>query len=149
MDPSALTALRNQLIPKATLLTPNLREAAILGNMTVETPDQMKEAAKRIADLGVPSILIKGGHLNGDPLDILLHQGAFTEFPAPRIKTKHTHGTGCTYSAAITAFLARGLSIPDAVEQAKRFIQQAIATAPGLGSGNGPLNHWAESDSSL
>jgi hydroxymethylpyrimidine/phosphomethylpyrimidine kinase len=149
MDPTALTAFRTKLIPKAALLTPNLHEASVLAEMTVENPNQMKEAARRIAGLGVPSILIKGGHLNGDPLDILLHEGIFTEFPSPRIDTKHTHGTGCTCSAAITAFIARGLAIPNAVERAKRFIQQAIATAPGLGTGAGPLNHWADSDSSV
>jgi hydroxymethylpyrimidine/phosphomethylpyrimidine kinase len=145
MGPSALDALRNKLLPKATLLTPNLHEASVLAGITIETPEQMKEAAKRIRDLGVPSILVKGGHLNGHPLDILLHNGVFTEFPSVRVNTKHTHGTGCTYSAAITAFIARGLTIPDAVDRAKRYIHEAIATAPGLGGGAGPLNHWADS----
>jgi hydroxymethylpyrimidine kinase/phosphomethylpyrimidine kinase len=92
-------------------------------------------------------VLIKGGHLAGDAVDLLFHAGEFTEFRSPRIHTRHTHGTGCTYSAAITAFLARGLPMLDAVTRAKRFIDQAIRTNPGLGSGAGPLNHWAPDNS--
>jgi hydroxymethylpyrimidine/phosphomethylpyrimidine kinase len=145
LDPTALIAFRNKLLPKTTLLTPNLHEAAVLAEMLVENPGQMKEAARRIVDLGVPSVLIKGGHLNGNPIDILLCNGVFIEFPSPRIDTEHTHGTGCTYSAAIAACVARGLSIPNAVERAKRFIHEAITTAPGLGTGAGPVNHWADS----
>jgi len=145
----ALTALRNLLVPKATLITPNLDEASMLAGVPVETRDQMKLAARRIADLGAGSILIKGGHLTGNPVDILFHQGLFTEFHSARVATKHTHGTGCTYSAAITAFLARRLTIPEAVARAKQFIHEAIATAPGLGGGNGPLNHWSDPGDSL
>jgi hydroxymethylpyrimidine/phosphomethylpyrimidine kinase len=91
-------------------------------------------------------VLVKGGHLEGDATDILWHEGSFTEFRTPRIESRHTHGTGCVYSAAITAGLARGLSIVDAVDRAKRFIQEAIQTAPGLGSGYGPLNLFVEPD---
>ncbi|HWE51676.1 MAG TPA: bifunctional hydroxymethylpyrimidine kinase/phosphomethylpyrimidine kinase [Bryobacteraceae bacterium] len=149
LDPSALVALRDRLFPKATLVTPNLHEAAALTGHPVETPDQMKEAAHRIADLGVPYVLIKGGHLHDDPIDILLFKGAFTEFPSPRIASRHTHGTGCTYSAAITAFIARGLDVPDAIAHAKRFIHEAIATAPRLGKGAGPLNYWADPHNSV
>ncbi len=149
MEHAALTALRNKLLPKATLVTPNLHEASFLAEMRVESPDQMREAARRIAGLTPGSVLIKGGHLDGDPLDILFDGGVLTEFLSTRVATRHTHGTGCTYSAAITAFLARGLAIPDAVGRAKRFIHEAIATAPGLGSGAGPVNHWAEGGDSL
>ena len=82
--------------------------------------------------------------MEGDAVDILYHGGVFTEFEAPRIDTRHTHGTGCTYSAAITAFLARGADLERAVRAAKAFITEAIRTAPGLGSGCGPVNHWAD-----
>jgi hydroxymethylpyrimidine/phosphomethylpyrimidine kinase len=143
---SARKALCGTLLPKATLVTPNLAEAAELAGIEVRNIEQMQEAARRIAGLGVPSVLIKGGHLEGDAVDILFHDGAFTELRAARIATSHTHGTGCTYSAAITAFLARGLALPDAVARAKRFIDRAIRTSPGLGSGAGPVNHWADED---
>jgi len=86
---------------------------------------------------------VKGGHLAGDAVDILLHNGVFTEYPGPRFDTRHTHGTGCVYSAAITAFLARGFPLEEAVRRARLFVAEAIRTAPGLGSGYGPLNHWA------
>jgi hydroxymethylpyrimidine/phosphomethylpyrimidine kinase len=132
------TALR-RLLPKAILVTPNLDEAALLAGIPVTNVDQMKEAARRI---DAPSVLVKGGHLRGEPVDILFHEGEFFEFAAPRIATRHTHGTGCTYSAAITAFLAQGCEIPEAVQRAKLFIQAAIETNPGLGQGKGPLNHW-------
>jgi hydroxymethylpyrimidine/phosphomethylpyrimidine kinase len=144
-----LGALREWLLPKATLVTPNLHEASVLAGRVVESAENMKEAARRIADFGVESVLVKGGHLQGEPLDILFHGGAFIELPGVRIATRHTHGTGCTYSAAITAFIARGLEMPDAVARAKRFIQNAIATAPGLGAGCGPLNYWVPEDGSL
>jgi hydroxymethylpyrimidine/phosphomethylpyrimidine kinase len=146
-------ALREMLVPQATLVTPNLQEAAELAGMSIPGLDEMKEAALRIARLGAKAVLIKGGHLEGrdfesETVDVLLHNGVFTEFRARRIATRHTHGTGCTYSAAITAFLARGLAMPDAVARAKRFIDEAIRTNPGLGAGSGPVNHWADPESS-
>jgi hydroxymethylpyrimidine/phosphomethylpyrimidine kinase len=156
MDPDARLAFANALLPKAALVTPNLHEAALLSGIPVENPDQMRDAATRIACLGGRSgslsVLIKGGHLadgsnrDEDALDILYHHGVFTEFRAARIDTRHTHGTGCTYSAVITAFLARRLPLLDAVTRAKRFIDAAIRTNPGLGAGAGPLNHWAAFD---
>lgn len=148
LAPEARAALRDRLIPKASLITPNLAEAAALAGIPVRTPDEMREAARRIAGLGAKAVLVKGGHLQAQaPVDILYCDNAFTEFPGIRIETRHTHGTGCTYSAAITAFLARGLDLPDAVARAKRFIEEAIRTNPGLGAGSGPLNHWADPDS--
>lgn len=137
--PLAPGAALRKLLPKAALVTPNLDEAALLSGIPVTNVDQMKEAARRIE---APSVLIKGGHLKGEAIDILFHKGEFFEFAAPRIETRHTHGTGCTYSAAITAFLAQGLAIPEAVQRARVFIQAAIETNPGLGHGTGPLNHW-------
>ncbi len=141
----ARAALRDRLLPKAALVTPNLDEAAELAGIAVSNVDQMREAAIRIAQLGSRSVLIKGGHLDGDAVDILYHEGAFTEFRSPRLDTRHTHGTGCTYAAAITAFLARGFGMVEAVARAKRFIDEAIRTNPGLGAGCGPVNHWADS----
>jgi hydroxymethylpyrimidine/phosphomethylpyrimidine kinase len=146
LDPSAIQAFRTHLLPQASLVTPNLPEAAALSGIDVSTPEQMKEAARRIAGLGAHAVLVKGGHLaDGDALDILLEAGIFHEYRTPRIATRHTHGTGCTYSAAIAALLAQGNALPDAVAHAKAFIAEAIRTAPGLGAGAGPLNHWADS----
>jgi hydroxymethylpyrimidine/phosphomethylpyrimidine kinase len=144
IDHDALAALRTSLLPQATLVTPNLAEASELACISVANTAQMREAARRIVDFGVGAVLVKGGHLEGDAIDVLYHDGAFTEFPAARIATRHTHGTGCTYSAAITAFLARGIALVDAVARARRFIDNAIRTAPGLGAGSGPVNHWAD-----
>lgn len=148
MDSRGCDALRELLLPKAALITPNLDEAAVLAGMAVENADQMKHAAARIAELGAGAVLIKGGHLAGpefreETLDILYHGGVFTELRAARLATRHTHGTGCTYSAAITAFLARGQAMPEAVRRAHRFVHEAIRTNPGLGAGTGPLNYWA------
>jgi hydroxymethylpyrimidine/phosphomethylpyrimidine kinase len=145
MDSSGCEALGRFLLPKAALITPNIEEAALIAGIPVADTDQMRHAAERITDLGVRSVLIKGGHLKGrETLDILYHGGAFTEFRAPRVETRHTHGTGCTYSAAITAFLALGLALPEAVRRAHRFVQEAIRTNPGLGAGAGPLNYWPD-----
>jgi len=94
--------------------------------------------------MGPRAVLIKGGHLAGDATDVLWDGETLREFPAARIDTRHTHGTGCTYSAAITAGLARGLTLGDAVARAKQFIHEAIRTNPGLGHGCGPVNHHAE-----
>lgn len=144
MDADARAAVRDRLLPRAALVTPNLHEAAELAGVAVASVGEMREAAGRIAGLGARSVLIKGGHLEGDAVDVLYHEGAFTEFRAPRIETRHTHGTGCTYSAAIAAFLARGMTMVEAVGRARRFIDAAIRTSPGLGAGCGPVNHWAE-----
>ena len=143
MEPAARTALRTLLLKRAFLVTPNLHEASELTGMEVATPQQMREAARRIADLGPQAVLIKGGHLTGDALDILFAGGEFLELPGERIHTKHTHGTGCTYSAAITAGLAQGLALREAVLRAKRYIAAAIAGNPGLGAGSGPVDHFA------
>jgi hydroxymethylpyrimidine/phosphomethylpyrimidine kinase len=103
----------------------------------------IRAAARKISDLGPQAVLVKGGHLAGDAIDVFFYQGEWTEFTAPRIETRHTHGTGCTYSAAITASLAIGDELPGAIRNAKRYITEAIRTNPGLGSGSGPVNHHA------
>jgi hydroxymethylpyrimidine/phosphomethylpyrimidine kinase len=145
MSGAACAAVRDLLLPVSTLLTPNLHEAAALTGFAVDTPDAMRDAAARLCDMGCKAVLVKGGHLAGDALDILLVEGQFIELRAPRIDTPHTHGTGCTYSAAITAEMAKGASLPDAVRRAKQFITRAIETNPGLGGGSGPVNHFAVS----
>ena len=143
MAEAARVAVRDLLLPVTTLLTPNLYEAAALTELTVDSPESMRRAAEKLCSMGCKSVLIKGGHLAGDALDILLFEGEFHELRAPRIDTRHTHGTGCTYSAAITAAIAKGAPVPDAVRQAKHFITRAIETNPGLGGGSGPVNHFA------
>ena len=139
----ARTAFADLLMPKAFLVTPNLHEAEALARMEVRTIEEMKEAAARIAGLGVQAVLVKGGHLEGDAVDILYRRGEITEYRSSRIRTAHTHGTGCTYSACITAELAKGRPLEDAVDIAKRYITNAIRTNPGLGRGSGPVNHHA------
>jgi len=144
IDPDAIQTLIERLIPRAFLLTPNLDEASALVGFPVEDRDAMARAAEKLAALGAANVLVKGGHLRGDALDLLrLASGEIREFTAPRIDTRHTHGSGCTYSAAITAELAKGAALVDAVARAKKFITDAIRTAPGLGAGEGPLNHHA------
>ncbi|HLW75642.1 MAG TPA: bifunctional hydroxymethylpyrimidine kinase/phosphomethylpyrimidine kinase [Bryobacteraceae bacterium] len=126
------------LIPRAFLITPNLDEAA------AHDLDSMRAAARRFADLGAKNVLVKGGHLPGDAVDLLLTEnGAFHEFRAPRIPTPHTHGTGCALSAAIAAELAKQTPLVEAVRRAKAFVTEAIRTNPGLGAGSGPLNFFA------
>ncbi len=145
MDDESSEVLIRHLIPRAYLLTPNLDEAEAIVGFPVHTPEDMRRAASELAGMGAANVLVKGGHLQGgDALDILLLQsGEFAEFSVARVNTPHTHGSGCTYSAAITAGLAKGLALADAVERAKKFVTRAIQTAPGLGGGQGPLNHWA------
>ena len=134
------------LLPLAFLVTPNLHEAAALAGIPVASPGAMQEAARRIAGLGPPAVLVKGGHLTDDALDVLYYQGKIRTFSARRVDTKNTHGTGCTYSAAITAGLAKGTSLEEAIETAKRYITRAIAQSPGLGKGCGPVDHHANPD---
>ena len=141
---SAIRTLREELLPRAALVTPNLPEAEALTGLTILTLEDMREAARRIMEMGARGVLIKGGHRDADSTDLLWDGAASQEFPAPRIRTRHTHGTGCTYSAAITAGLARGMALAEAVARAKRFIHLAIRSSPGLGRGCGPVNHHAE-----
>lgn len=144
MDSEGQRAMAACLIPRAFLLTPNLEEATILAGFPVTDIASMRKAAEKLVSLGAKNVLVKGGHLQGDAVDVLFEpEHGFQEFSSPRIPTKHTHGTGCTYSAAIAAELAKGSALRDAIGSAKKFITEAIRTAPGLGSGTGPLNHHA------
>jgi hydroxymethylpyrimidine/phosphomethylpyrimidine kinase len=146
MDDDARKVLATLLLPRAFLVTPNLHEAGELAGMAVHDLATMSKAAYKIAALGPRAVLIKGGHLQGEAIDVLLWQDHLFHYTAPRIETPHTHGTGCTYSACITAELAKGISLPDAVDTAKKYITQAIRTNPGLGKGSGPINHHASAD---
>lgn len=141
---SAVDAVRDRLVPLAELVTPNLDEAGVLLGARPNDADAMCQAAERLVrDLGARAALVKGGHLDGDEVVDVLYDGTLRVFRRPRIATTSTHGTGCTLSAAIAAGLALGNSLSDAVATALAFVQRAIETAPGLGGGHGPLNHWA------
>lgn len=144
LDPDAIASLKSHLLPQAYLVTPNLEEAAVLADMEVRDVAAMRQAARKIAGFGAKAVLVKGGHLAGEAVDVLFSNGEWREFRAARIETRHTHGTGCTYSAAITASLAAGCELAEAIERAKRFITEAIRTNPGLGGGSGPVNHGAK-----
>src|SRR5579863_3403363 len=139
-DDDALLAMRDQLIPQASLLTPNLAEAEALTGLEVKNIAGMRKAAGRLHVMGAKAVLVKGGHLDGDAVDLFFTTGLTREFRAARIPTRHTHGTGCMFSAAITAELARGAMLEQAIEHAKSFVTEAIRSAPGLGRGSGPLN---------
>jgi hydroxymethylpyrimidine/phosphomethylpyrimidine kinase len=140
----ARRALAEELLPRAFLLTPNVPEAESLSGVAIRTVDDMKRAAERLLEMGARNVLIKGGHLAGRAVDLLCTNGHFHKLVADRVETVHTHGTGCTYSAAITAELAKGSHLSRAVARAKRYITEAIRTNPGLGGGSGPVNHHAD-----
>ncbi|MCL2600560.1 MAG: bifunctional hydroxymethylpyrimidine kinase/phosphomethylpyrimidine kinase [Treponema sp.] len=142
MDPSSITTLISEIVPLADVITPNIPEAEKMSGMEIKTRDDMRNAARHIHAMGCRNVLIKGGHSAGDATDILFDGDKFYEYPAPRIDTKHTHGTGCTFSSAIAANLALGLPVDKAVEKAKAYINTAIANAPKLGKGNGPTHHF-------
>jgi len=140
----AIDTLCEKLLPKATVITPNLPEAARLAGMdSIENITEMKQAARKIHALGVKNVLIKGGHLSSDQkaIDLLYDGSTFYSVSADRIETKHTHGTGCTYSAAITAQLAKGNDLQKAINKAKHFITCAIRHSLAIGNGIGPTNH--------
>jgi hydroxymethylpyrimidine/phosphomethylpyrimidine kinase len=138
----AVTTLRQQLLPLAEVITPNLPEAEVLLERRIETLEEMREAALAIHQLGPRHVVIKGGHRSAEPIDIYFDGENFVELRAERIETPHTHGTGCTFSAAITALIARGWPVNEAVTRAKRYVTGAIRNAPGLGHGHGPIDHF-------
>jgi len=139
----AKKTLMTELIPLAFVLTPNIPEAEVLSGIGIATLSDMKEAARIIGRLGAKNVVVKGGHLAGDAADLLYDGRDFTVFSTARIATADTHGTGCTYSAAIATFLGRGMGVPDAVAEAKRYIAEAIRCAWRIGGGHGPTNHLA------
>jgi hydroxymethylpyrimidine/phosphomethylpyrimidine kinase len=138
----AVETLKRRLLPMARLITPNLPEAEALAGMTIRDVAAMHHAAAAMLTLGVPAVLLKGGHLPGEQvIDLLATVDGVEEFSAPRIVTRHTHGTGCTLASGIAAGLAQGLPLRDAVMRALAFVRAAIAAAPGFGGGHGPLDH--------
>ena len=139
----AVEALHRTLLPLAEVVTPNIPEAEVLAGRPIRTRDDRLVAARAIMELGAHAVVIKGGHSDEDPIvDVLVDADGVREFFAPRIATTSTHGTGCTFSAAITAGLAQGLDLQHAVAEARDFVSRALAGAPGLGHGHGPLNHF-------
>ncbi|MCG8469058.1 MAG: bifunctional hydroxymethylpyrimidine kinase/phosphomethylpyrimidine kinase [Gemmatimonadetes bacterium] len=147
LEPDAARALVTEVLPLARLVTPNLSEATLIAEMPVATVDDMVSAARAIVTRGADAALVTGGHLPGEEaVDVLWTGHEERVWRRPRIDTTSTHGTGCTLSAAITAELAKGRPLVDAVEGALSFTRRAIAAAPGLGEGHGPLSHWVEPD---
>jgi len=142
----AIRAMREALLPLALVVTPNIPEAEALSGIAIAGAEGRKEAARRIAALGANYVLIKGGHAeqeSSEVIDLLFDGRDFSEFAGPRTRTAHTHGTGCTFAAALTAGLAGGKSVADAAHLAKAFITAAIEDGLGIGGGHGPTNHWA------
>jgi hydroxymethylpyrimidine/phosphomethylpyrimidine kinase len=141
LRPDAVRALRRQLIPLGMLVTPNLQEAELLTGRPVRTPATMESAARALYDDSGCPVLIKGGHLSGRPVDLFYDGRTLTRFSAPRVRTRHTHGSGCTLAAAITALLARGESLGDAIAGAKDYVHAALKSSYALGKGPGPLGN--------
>lgn len=137
----AIDVLRYRLLPLALIVTPNLPEAEVLAGMEIHDAADREEAARRIRALGPKWVVIKGGHLEGDPVDLVWNGQEMHWLTGPRVASTSTHGTGCTFSAAITALLIRGRDVEDACREAKTYLTGAIQHAEGLGHGHGPLNH--------
>ncbi|WP_101842154.1 bifunctional hydroxymethylpyrimidine kinase/phosphomethylpyrimidine kinase [Halobacillus sp. Marseille-P3879] len=136
--------LRDHLLPLTAIVTPNIPEAEFLLDAQVESIEDMKQAAEQICTrFGAGAALIKGGHMEGDAVDFLFDGSSIHEFRSRRINTKNTHGTGCTYAAAITALLSQGVALEQAVSHAKQFVTKAIQYSFDLGKGSGPTNHFA------
>ena len=143
LKPDAIEQVKRDLFPLATVVTPNIHEAQRLGDMTIKSIDDVQEAARRIHRFGCRTVLVKGGHLSASPATDILYDGQhFTTIPGEFIDTPNTHGTGCTYSAAIAAQLARGHALIDAVHMAKRYITEAIRHSLSIGHGHGPTDHF-------
>ncbi len=143
LQPDAVKALIERLLPLALVVTPNLQEAGALSEVRIDGLDAMRVAATRIHALGPRYVVVKGGHLRGRATDLLFDGSTFTELDAERIDTRHTHGTGCVFSAAIAAELAKGSPVPEAVALAKRFVTAAIGHGFQLGKGHGPTDPMA------
>jgi len=147
LDEDAESTLVEMLVPRATLVTPNLSEAGILAGYGIESTYDMERAAVDIGGAGARAVLVKGGHLDAETLiDVLWYDGRLRRWERPKLNTRHTHGTGCTLSSAIAARLARGEGLEAAVNGALDYVHRAIAAAPGLGGGHGPLLHRISTD---
>ncbi|MDX1421430.1 MAG: bifunctional hydroxymethylpyrimidine kinase/phosphomethylpyrimidine kinase [Rubricoccaceae bacterium] len=144
LKPDAVAALTRRMLPLARVVTPNAHEAEALAGVPVQTLDDARRAAGAILALGAQAVLVKGGHLNGEPdaADLLMDADGEAVFRAERIDTPHTHGTGCTYASAIAANLAKGHALRGAVDRAKRYLTEAIRHGLALGAGHGPTHHF-------
>lgn len=143
LDPDAVDILVRRLMPLAQVVTPNAAEAEALCGVAVRDERSMRDAARAIHELGARAVLVKGGHVSGaEAVDVLFDGAEFIRVTAPRIETRNTHGTGCTYSAAIAAMLARGVDLTESVRAAKRYVTEAIRHGFDVGHGAGPLNHY-------
>jgi hydroxymethylpyrimidine/phosphomethylpyrimidine kinase len=143
VDDSALEAMKSALLPRAFAVTPNIPEAEALSGLRIATDADRREAARRILALGPTAVIVKGGHFpTPDIVDLLCVDGEFAEFRHERIPGRHTHGTGCTFAASITAHLALGRSLAEAIPLAQTYISGAIRRAPELGKGHGPMDHF-------
>jgi hydroxymethylpyrimidine/phosphomethylpyrimidine kinase len=142
MAPRALAMLRERLLPRAALITPNAPEAAALTGLVVDSEDGLRRAGEALLAMGAQAVLMKGGHVEGPRVvDILMTSAIEARFESGRVDSRHTHGTGCTLASAIATSLAKGRSLEASVQRAHDFVQQAIRHAPGFGAGHGPLGH--------
>jgi len=147
LDDPAVAALRRDLLPLATLLTPNVPEAEALTGLTITDHAAARRAAQALLDLGAAAVLLKGGHLRGAVVqDVLATSGGMEVIESPRIETRHTHGTGCTLASAVATGLAQGMTLSDAVRRGAAYVHAAILAAPGFGAGHGPLGHGVTVD---
>jgi hydroxymethylpyrimidine/phosphomethylpyrimidine kinase len=154
LDDDGLRALMKELLPRARVVTPNIPEAEVLSGVRITSPEHAREAARRIHGLGAAAVIITGGHGWGEPtglaaaglkvVDVLFDGQVFRELLAPRVDSRHTHGTGCTFASAVAAGLALGRTLPESAERAQQYVGGAIAHAPGIGRGRGPLDHFWE-----
>ena len=143
LEDDAVATLKSEILPLAEIVTPNIPEAEVLSGHKITDAETMRDAARRILDLGPVRVVIKGGHSDSPNVVDLYYDGSsFEELKAERVQTRSTHGTGCTFSAAIAAYLAHGLPPLDAVARAKEFLTAALLAAPGIGKGIGPINHF-------
>ncbi len=142
MDNNAISTLIKKVIPFSDIVTPNIPEAEKISGMEIKNVDDMKTAAKIIYGMGCSNVLLKGGHAEGDAVDILFDGTEFSYFTAERIATKNTHGTGCTFSSAIASNLSLGLPVKKAIEKAKKYVTTAIKHSLDIGRGHGPTNHF-------
>jgi hydroxymethylpyrimidine/phosphomethylpyrimidine kinase len=139
LDAGAVDVMRDRVLPHAVVVTPNIAEAEALTGLRIASPDEVRSAAVRLVESGARAVVVKGGHLDGPAVDLLYDGRTFTLLEANRIPGRHTHGTGCTFSAALAARLAQGDTLLDATRAAKAYVTRAIERAPGLGHGAGPL----------
>jgi hydroxymethylpyrimidine/phosphomethylpyrimidine kinase len=147
IDDEAVGAMKTELLRQAFVVTPNIPEAEVLSGISIARDEDRREAARRIATIGVTAVVIKGGHFPSDDITDLLYEGGeFVEFRQPRVPGRHTHGTGCTFAAAITSHLAMGRTLRDAIPLAQRYVAEAIRQAPDVGKGTGPMNHFVDAE---